>query len=71
LSTLRGILPASELGDYAQLVAAYTQGKGRLQLTLEGYRPCHNTEAVVEQIGYDPEADTENTPDSVFCAHGA
>ena len=71
LSTLRGILPASELGDYAQQVAAYTQGKGRLQLTLEGYRPCHNTEAVVEQIGYDPEADTENTPDSVFCAHGA
>ena len=71
LSTLRGILPASELGDYAQLVAAYTQGKGRLQLTLEGYRPCHNTEAVVEQTGYDPEADTENTPDSVFCAHGA
>ena len=71
LSTLRGILPASELGDYAQQVAAYTQGKGRLQLTLEGYRPCHNTEAVVEQTGYDPEADTENTPDSVFCAHGA
>ena len=71
LSTLRGILPASELGDYAQQVAAYTQGKGRLQLTLEGYRPCHNTEAVVEQTGYDPEADTENTPESVFCAHGA
>ena len=71
LSTLRGILPASELGDYAQQIAAYTQGKGRLQLTLEGYRPCHNTEAVVEEIGYDPEADTENTPDSVFCAHGA
>jgi predicted RNA-binding protein with PIN domain len=26
---------------------------------------------VVEEIGYDPEADLENTPDSVFCAHGA
>jgi len=25
----------------------------------------------VEQMGYDPEADVENTPDSVFCAHGA
>ena len=71
LSTLRGIVPAAELGDYAQQVAAYTQGKGRLQLTLEGYRPCHNTEAVVEEMGYDPEADIENTPDSVFCAHGA
>jgi predicted RNA-binding protein with PIN domain len=26
---------------------------------------------VVAAIGYDPEADIENTPDSVFCAHGA
>ena len=26
---------------------------------------------MIEEIGYDPEADTENTPDSVFCAHGA
>ncbi|MEI3245764.1 MAG: hypothetical protein V8S26_06510 [Lachnospiraceae bacterium] len=26
---------------------------------------------MIEAIGYDPEADVENTPDSVFCAHGA
>jgi predicted RNA-binding protein with PIN domain len=71
LSVLQGSLPAAELGDYPQALAAYTQGKGRLQLSLEGYRPCHNTQAVVESCGYDPEADLENTPDSVFCAHGA
>ena len=71
LSVLQGSLPASELGDYPQELAAYTQGKGRLQLTLEGYRPCHNTPSVVEATAYDPEADLENTPDSVFCAHGA
>jgi len=70
-STLKGTLPASELGDYAQQVSAYTQGRGRLQIALEGYFPCHNTEAVVEARQYDPEADLENTPDSVFCAHGA
>ncbi len=70
-STLRGIVPASELGDYAQQVAAYTQGRGRLQIALEGYLPCHNADAVVAARGYDPEADLENTPDSVFCAHGA
>ena len=70
-STLRGILPASELGDYAQQVSAYTQGRGRLQIALEGYFPCHNTDEVVASIGYEPEADLENTPDSVFCAHGA
>ena len=71
LSTLRGCLPAAELGDYADQLAAYTQGRGRLQLVLRGYEPCHDPEAVIENAGYDPEADVENTPDSVFCAHGA
>ncbi len=71
LSTLRGLVPASEISDYAQTVAAYTQGRGRLQLTLHGYEPCHDQETVVAALGYDPEADLENTPDSVFCAHGA
>jgi len=71
LSTLKGLVPASEVRDYAETVAAYTQGRGRLQLTLHGYAPCHNAEEVVADTGYDPEADLENTPDSVFCAHGA
>jgi len=70
-SVLKGTVPAAELGDYAQQVAAYTQGRGRLQTAMNGYAPCHNTEAVLEALGYDPEADLENTPDSVFCAHGA
>jgi len=70
-STLRGTVPVSEVGDYAADVAAYTHGAGIFQTRLLGYLPCHNEEAVVEAIGYDPEADVENTPDSVFCAHGA
>ena len=70
-STLTGLLPASELGDYADVLAAYTQGRGRLQLGMAGYYPCHNEAAVIEKTAYDPEADLENTPDSVFCAHGA
>ncbi len=71
LSTLKGLVPASEVKDYADVVAAYTQGRGRLQLSLHGYAPCHNTAQVVQETGYDPEADLANTPDSVFCAHGA
>ncbi len=71
LSTLKGLVPAAELGDYSQVLAAYTQGRGQLQISLHGYLPCHNTEAVITAAGYDPEADLENTPDSVFCAHGA
>jgi len=70
-SILRGTVPAAEVRDYAETVAAYTQGRGRLQLSLRGYAPCHNQEEVVAALGYDPEADVENTPDSVFCAHGA
>ena len=71
LSTLKGLVPASELKDYADTVASYTQGRGRLQIALNGYAPCHNQEQVVAEAAYDPEADLENTPDSVFCAHGA
>ena len=71
LSVLRGTIPASELGDYPEQVASYTQGTGRLQITLDGYKPCHNAETVIAELAYDPEADLENTPDSVFCAHGA
>ena len=70
-SVLSGTVPAEELGDYADQVAAYTQGKGQLQVALDGYGPCHNQEEVVAAAGYDPEADLENTPDSVFCSHGA
>ena len=71
ISTLKGMLPAAELKDYADTLASYTQGRGRLQLALHGYEPCHNQAEVVAALGYEPEADLENTPDSVFCAHGA
>ena len=71
ISTLRGTVPAAEVRDYADQLAAYTQGRGRLQLSLHGYAPCHNAQTVIEAAGYDPEADLDNTPDSVFCAHGA
>ena len=70
-SLLVGTVPAAELGDYTEQVAAYTQGRGQLQIALDGYAPCHNQEEVVTAYGYDPEADLENTPDSVFCSHGA
>ena len=70
-SILKGILPASEFGDYSQTLVAYTQGRGQIQISLHGYLPCHNEDTIVEQAAYDPEADLDNTPDSVFCAHGA
>jgi hypothetical protein len=52
-------------------VRSYTHGKGQLECIFAGYRPCHNTAAVIAEKSYDPVSDLDNTPDSVFCAHGA
>ena len=68
---LTGTAPVSAMADYMTEVAAYTRGRGRFSCHVEGYQPCRNAEAVIAEIGYDPEADLENTPDSVFCSHGA
>lgn len=67
---LRGRAPVTGLNGYAAQVAAYTGGRGRLTLEQDGYDLCADPEAAIEAAGYDPERDTENTPDSVFCAHG-
>lgn len=69
--TLTGTAPVSTMRGYAREVAAYTQGRGQLQCRVDGYAPCHNAEAVCAAIGYDPAADLENPPGSIFCAHGA
>ena len=68
---LEGSAPAAALGSYQEELAAYSRGRGRLSLRPDGYRPCREQERIVRELGYDPEADTDNTPDSVFCAHGA
>ena len=70
-AVLTGQAPVAAMGDYAKELAAYTRGQGRLSLRPAGYRPCGDPETVVGALGYDPERDVENTPDSVFCAHGA
>ena len=71
MSTLSGKVPAGEVRDYADTLAAFTRGTGRLQLSMDGYSPCHNAGQIIREADYDPEADPDNTPDSVFCAHGA
>ena len=68
---LTGTAPVSAMANYMTEVAAYTRGRGRFSCRVAGYQPCQNAEAVIAERAYDPEADLENTPDSVFCAHGA
>ena len=68
---LTGRLPVATARGYAREVAAYTHGLGRWAVLPAGYDACHNTEEVLAAAGYDPDADTDNPADSVFCSHGA
>lgn len=68
---LTGSVSVAALGDYSAQLAAYTHGHGRLSCALGGYFPCRDQDKVVTDLGYDPERDTENPADSVFCSHGA
>ena len=70
-SVITGIAPVSEMNGYAPVLASYTSGRGRISCRLAGYYPCHNEKQVLADTDYDPEADLQNTPDSVFCSHGA
>ncbi len=71
MTVLTGRAPVAQMQDYPQEVIAYTHGRGRISCTLDGYYPCHNQAEVIQTIDYNPESDLENTPDSVFCSHGA
>ena len=71
MAVITGSAPVSEMCAYQREVTEYTRGRGRLALAFCGYRPCHNTEKVLEAYGYEPERDLDNPTGSVFCAHGA
>ena len=70
-NVLTGIAPVSQMQGYSKQVRAYTHGQGQLECIVLGYRPCHNADEIIEEAQYQPVSDLENTPDSVFCAHGA
>ena len=71
LSVLKGSAPVSQMRGYQTELISYTGGRGRMSCRLKGYEKCPDQEKIVEEIGYDPEADLENPTGSVFCAHGA
>ncbi|MCR5601837.1 MAG: TetM/TetW/TetO/TetS family tetracycline resistance ribosomal protection protein [Ruminococcus sp.] len=71
MAVINGTAPVSEINNYQSEIIAYTHGKGRISLALDGYRECHRTEEVTAEIAYDCDGDIENSADSVFCSHGA
>ncbi len=71
LAILEGTAPVATMREYPMEVIAYSKGEGKIFLSAGGYAPCHNTEEVIETMGYDSEADLANPTGSVFCAHGS
>ncbi len=71
ICTVTGKAPVVLMNGYAADVASYTGGRGRFSCQVCGYDICHNADEVIESFKYSPESDLANTPDSVFCAHGA
>ncbi|MBP3799309.1 MAG: TetM/TetW/TetO/TetS family tetracycline resistance ribosomal protection protein [Ruminococcus sp.] len=70
-AVITGTAPVSKLRFYHTEVAGYTKGLGRLSCRADGYDICKDSETVIAELGYDPDSDTRNTADSVFCSHGA
>lgn len=68
---INGRGPVSTFMDYSLEVIAYTKGKGNINYIYDGYDVCHNAEEVINEIGYNKNADKEYTSNSVFCSHGA
>ncbi len=71
LRVLRTAVPAAACRNYARELNAQTRGLGRLAASFRAYLPCTDPERVIAEKTYDPLRDVMNSPDSVFCSHGA
>lgn len=71
MAIMTGAAPVATIMHYSTEVIAYSKGLGRLALTFKGYEPCHNSDEIIELVGYDPVNDNDNPAGSVFCSHGS
>ncbi|SFQ66507.1 small GTP-binding protein domain-containing protein [Psychrobacillus psychrotolerans] len=67
---IKGRVPVATFMNYSTTFASFTHGKGSLSLVYGGYDRCHNTEEIIDTLGYNKEADPEYTSTSIFCAKG-
>ena len=71
ISEITGTAPIAKMRGYQSELSGYTKGRGKFSFSFRGFFPCKEQDKIVSGIGYLPEADLDNTPDSVFCSHGA
>lgn len=66
---LEGECPYRQFASYPDLFRAQTHGRGNLRIHLSHYAPANNAAEIIASAHYSPlETDT---PDSIFCSHGA
>ncbi|TCM96941.1 small GTP-binding protein [Paenibacillus sp. BK033] len=70
-AVVTGRVPVATFMDYSTELAAFTHGRGSIQLVFAGYDRCHNEQEVIERKGYRKDADPLYTSSSIFCAKGA
>ncbi len=70
-SRIRAAAPASACANYARDLRTRTGGLGRMTSSFRAWLPCADQDRIVAEKGYDPLRDVFNSPDSVFCSHGA
>ncbi|WP_454191032.1 GTP-binding protein [Paenibacillus sp. Marseille-Q7038] len=70
-AVVTGRVPVSTFMNYSAEFASFTHGRGSIRCVFSGYDRCHNTEKVIERMGYRKDADPLYTSSSIFCAKGA
>ena len=66
---LRGEAPYSIFAAWQEDFLSLTHGRGALRVWMSRYAPAREQEAIIQAADYNPLAD--DSPDSVFCSHGA
>ena len=64
-----GTCPYRLFADYPEAFRALTHGRGALGMQLSHYAPVDAPEKILENVRYNPRE--TDSPDSVFCSHGA
>lgn len=66
---LTGEAPYAVFAPWQADYLSLTHGRGTVRVWMSHYAPVREQAAIVEEAGYNPLVD--DTPDSVFCSHGA
>ncbi|MDD6154330.1 MAG: TetM/TetW/TetO/TetS family tetracycline resistance ribosomal protection protein [Eubacteriales bacterium] len=67
---ISGKAPAASVSEYLNDLPGMIGDNISVSMENAGYDVCHDADRVIEEAGYDPEADIDETPDSVFFVHG-